>query len=44
VKTDRRNAEDLARLLRSGDLTRVYVPTAEDEPFAISVALAMPRD
>lgn len=31
VKTDRRNAEDLARLLRSGDLTRVYVPTVEDE-------------
>jgi len=31
VKTDRRNAEDLARLLRSGDLTCVYVPTIEDE-------------
>jgi transposase len=31
VKTDRRNAVDLARLLRSGDLTRVYVPTIEDE-------------
>jgi len=31
VKTDRRNAVDLARLLRSGDLTRVYVPTVEDE-------------
>jgi transposase len=31
VKTDRRNAEDLARLLRSGDLTRVYVPTVDDE-------------
>jgi len=31
VKTDRRNAEELARLLRSGDLTRVYVPTVEDE-------------
>ena len=31
VKTDRRDAVDLARLLRSGDLTRVYVPTIEDE-------------
>jgi transposase len=31
VKTDRRDAIDLARLLRSGDLTRVYVPSVEDE-------------
>jgi transposase len=31
VKTDRRDAVQLARLLRSGDLTRVYVPTVEDE-------------
>jgi transposase len=31
VKTDRRDAVDLARLLRSGDLTAVYVPTVEDE-------------
>ncbi len=31
VKTDRRDAIELARLLRSGDLTRVYVPTVEDE-------------
>jgi transposase len=31
VKTDRRNAIELARLLRSGDLTRVYVLTVEDE-------------
>jgi transposase len=31
VKTDRRNAVDLARLLRSGDLTRVHVPTVDDE-------------
>ena len=30
VKTDR-DAIELARLLRSGDLTRVYVPTVEDE-------------
>jgi transposase len=31
VKTDRRDALQLARLLRSGDLTSVYVPTVEDE-------------
>ena len=31
VKTDRRDATQLARLLRSGDLTSVYVPTVEDE-------------
>ena len=31
IKTDRRDAVALARLLRSGDLTRVYVPTVEDE-------------
>jgi transposase len=31
VKTDRRDAVELARLLRSGDLTAVYVPTIEDE-------------
>jgi len=31
IKTDRRDAVELARLLRSGDLTRVYVPTVEDE-------------
>jgi len=31
VKTDRRNAAQLARLLRSGDLTSVYVPTVDDE-------------
>ena len=31
VKTDRRDAAQLARLLRSGDLTPVYVPTVEDE-------------
>ena len=27
VKTDRRDAVQLARLMRSGDLTPVYVPT-----------------
>ena len=32
VKTDRRDAVELARLLRSGDLTRVYVPTVEETP------------
>jgi transposase len=31
VKTDRRDAVPLARLMRSGDLTPVYVPTVEDE-------------
>jgi len=31
VKTDRRDAVELARLLRSGDLTSVYVPSIEDE-------------
>jgi transposase len=30
VQTDRRDAVQLARLLRSGDLTPVYVPTVED--------------
>ena len=31
VKTDRRDAVQLARLARSGDLTPVYVPTVDDE-------------
>ncbi len=31
VKTDRRDAMQLARLMRSGDLTPVYVPETEDE-------------
>lgn len=31
VKTDRRDSVQLARLLRSGDLTPVYVPRVEDE-------------
>src|SRR5262245_42355201 len=31
VKTNRRDAITLARLMRSGDLTPVYVPTVEDE-------------
>ena len=31
VKTDRRDAMALARLMRSGDLTPVYVPRIEDE-------------
>src|SRR5215471_10157891 len=31
VKTDRRDAMQLARLARSGDLTVVYVPKIEDE-------------
>jgi transposase len=31
VKTDRRDAVQLARMMRSGDLTSVYVPQVEDE-------------
>ena len=31
VKTDRRDARQLARLARSGDLTVVYVPQGQDE-------------
>jgi transposase len=31
VKTNRRDASKLARLMRSGDLTPVYVPQVEDE-------------
>jgi transposase len=31
VKTDRRDAAQLARLLRAGDLKSVYVPTVDDE-------------
>lgn len=31
VKTDRRDAVQLARLLRSGDLTPVYIPSVEDD-------------
>jgi transposase len=31
VKTERRDAVQLARLARSGELTAVYVPTGEDE-------------
>jgi len=31
IKTDRRDAEQLARLLRAGDLTPIYVPSEEDE-------------
>ena len=31
VKTDRRDAQQLARLMRSGDLAPVYVPQPEDE-------------
>src|SRR2546422_4222771 len=31
VKTDRRDAMTLARLLRSGDLSSIYVPTVDDE-------------
>jgi transposase len=33
VKTDRRDAVKLVRLLRAGDLSAVYVPSVEDEAF-----------
>lgn len=33
VKTDRRDAEKLVRLLRMGDLSRVHVPDERDEAF-----------
>ncbi len=33
VKTDRRDAVKLVRLLRTGDLSAVYVPSMEDEAF-----------
>jgi transposase len=35
IKNDRRDAAMLARLHRSGELTAVYVPDAQDEPCAI---------
>jgi hypothetical protein len=35
VKTDRRDAVTLARLLRSGDLSAIYVPTVEDAGHAV---------
>src|SRR5882672_5643428 len=38
VKTDRRDAERLARLLRLGEITPVRVPEPEEEPRAISCA------
>ncbi len=31
VKTDRRDAITLARLMRSGDLTSIYVPQVQDQ-------------
>src|SRR5215510_11681395 len=31
VKTDRRDADQLARLYRAGELTAIYVPDAQDE-------------
>src|SRR6185436_2153594 len=31
VKTDRRDADQLARLYRAGELTAIYVPDEEDE-------------
>jgi transposase len=37
VKTDRRDARKLARLLRAGELTPVYIPEATDEAIRISL-------
>ena len=31
IKTDRRDAQMLARLHRAGELTSIYVPALEDE-------------
>ena len=31
IKTDRRDAVNLARLFRAGELTSIYIPTQEDE-------------
>jgi transposase len=31
IKTDRRDAHNLARLFRAGELTSIYIPTSEDE-------------
>ena len=31
IKTDRRDALNLVRLFRAGELTSIYVPTSEDE-------------
>jgi transposase len=33
VKTDRRDADQLARLFRAGELTAIHVPDQEDEAF-----------
>src|SRR6059036_3225848 len=44
VKTDRRDAVEIARLLRSGDLTRVYVPSVEDEAFRVPRSRCRSRD
>jgi len=42
VKTDRRDAMPLARLMRSGDLTPVYVPAVDDEAIR-DLSRARPR-
>jgi transposase len=36
VKTDRRDALNLARLERAGELTAVYVPEVEDEAMRLN--------
>ena len=36
IKTDRRDAINLVRLFRAGELTSIYVPTVEDEAIRVS--------
>ena len=43
VKTDRRDAETLARLMRSGDLRGIYVPAIEDEAIRLETAATVGR-
>jgi transposase len=44
VKTDRRDAVQLAKLARSGDLTAVYVPQVEDEAISDLTRFHTPRE
>ena len=44
VKTDRRDAGQLARLMRSGDLTPVYVPQVSDRHLLPLLGLMVSRD
>ena len=42
IKTDRRDAERLARLLAAGELTFVRVPSMQEEAFVTSRVAARP--